>query len=149
MGHMGFPPLISPAALPIPRPITTEMRVCIPTEGSGGLDDRVGEHFGRVPTYTIVDTETGEVEVLPNESEHMGGAGLPAELLAQASVDVLLCAGLGRRAMALFQDHGVMVYLGAQGTAREALAAWERGQLRAATDEDICREHKFGEHHHH
>jgi predicted Fe-Mo cluster-binding NifX family protein len=125
------------------------MRVCIPTEGSGGLDDRVGEHFGRVPTYTIVDTETGEVEVLPNESEHMGGAGLPAELLAQAGVDVLLCAGLGRRAMALFQDHGVMVYLGAQGTAREALAAWERGQLRAATDEDICREHKFGEHHHH
>jgi len=124
------------------------MRVCIPTEGSGGLDDRVGEHFGRVPTYTIVDTETGEVEVLPNESEHLGGSGLPAELLAQAGVDALLCAGLGRRAMALFEDYGVMVYVGAHGTVKDALEAWKREGLQAATDEDICREHKFREHDH-
>lgn len=125
------------------------MRVCIPTEASGGLDDRVGEHFGRVPTYTIMDTESGEVEVLPNESEHMGGSGLPPELLAQAGVDVLLCAGLGHRAMALFEEQGVMVYIGAHGTAREALERWKGGELRPATDEEICREHKFGEHHRH
>ncbi|MCR4404406.1 MAG: NifB/NifX family molybdenum-iron cluster-binding protein [Candidatus Acetothermia bacterium] len=125
------------------------MRVCIPTEGSGGLDDRVGEHFGRVPTYTIVDTETGAVEVLPNESEHMGGTGLPGELLARAGVDALLCAGLGPRAMALLEEHGVRVYIGANGSVRDALGAWKRGELQAATDEDICREHKFGEHHHH
>ena len=65
------------------------MRICVPTEGNGGLDDRVGEHFGRSPTYTIYDTETGEVEILPNTSEHLGGSGLPAELLAQAGVDVV------------------------------------------------------------
>ncbi len=124
------------------------MRVCIPTEGSGGLDAPVGEHFGRAPTYTIVDTETGEVEVLPNESEHMGGSGLPAELLAQAGVDVVLCAGLGWRAKALLEDYGMMVYVGAQGTAREALEAWEREQLQAATDEEICRECKLEGHGH-
>jgi len=124
------------------------MKVCIPTEGSGGLDAQVGEHFGRVPTYTIVDTETGEVEVLPNESEHFGGSGLPAELLAQAGVDVLLCSGLGRRAMGLFEDYGVMVYIGAHGTAEEALERWKREELQAATDEDVCREHRFRRHEH-
>ncbi|MFQ6116773.1 MAG: NifB/NifX family molybdenum-iron cluster-binding protein [Candidatus Bipolaricaulia bacterium] len=124
------------------------MRVCIPTEGGGGLDARVGEHFGRVPTYTIVDTETGEVEVLPNESEHLGGSGLPAELLAQAGVDVLLCTGLGRRAMGLLEDYGVMVYIGARGTAEEALESWKREGLQAATDEDVCGEHRFRRHEH-
>jgi len=51
------------------------MKVCIPTEGEGGIDDLVGQHFGRVPTYTIVDLDTNEVEVTQNTSEHMGGVG--------------------------------------------------------------------------
>lgn len=120
------------------------MKVCIPTEGSGGLDALVGEHFGRAPTYTIVDTRTGKVEVIPNESEHMGGSGLPAELLARAGVEVLLCSGLGHRAMELLEDRGVRVYVGAHGTAGEAFDSWKRAELRAATtDEDICQEHRF------
>ena len=31
------------------------MKVSIPTNGKKGLEDTVGEHFGKVPTYTIVD----------------------------------------------------------------------------------------------
>ncbi|MHA1386469.1 MAG: NifB/NifX family molybdenum-iron cluster-binding protein, partial [Candidatus Helarchaeota archaeon] len=58
------------------------MKVCIPTMGDKGLDEEVGAHFGRVPTYTIIDTETNNVEVVKNNSEHMGGVGLPAEILA-------------------------------------------------------------------
>ena len=42
------------------------MKICMPTMGNGGLDGRVGEHFGRVPTYTIVDLETNNVKVVPN-----------------------------------------------------------------------------------
>lgn len=120
-----------------------KMRICVPTEGNGGLDDRVGEHFGRSPTYTIYDTETGEVEILPNTSEHLGGSGLPAELLAQAGVDVVLCAGLGRRAMALLSQYGIEVYTGAFGTVREALQAWQAGRLSGA---EPCERHLFHEH---
>lgn len=119
------------------------MRVCVPTEGQGGLDDRVGEHFGRCPTYTIYDTETGEVEILPNTSEHMGGAGLPAQLLAQAGVDVVLCAGLGRRALALFEENGIEVRTGASGTVREAIEAWQAGRLPGA---EACDRHLFRDH---
>jgi len=72
-------------------------KVCIPTAGPGGLDDYIGEHFGRVPTYTIYDAETGQVEVVDNMSEHMGGSGLPAEILSGLRINVLLCSGLGRR----------------------------------------------------
>ncbi|MGC9530470.1 MAG: NifB/NifX family molybdenum-iron cluster-binding protein [Candidatus Bipolaricaulaceae bacterium] len=119
------------------------MRVCVPTAGSGGLDDQVGDHFGRVPTYTIYDTESGAVDVLDNQSEHMGGAGLPAHHLAAAGVDVVLCAALGRRAISLLEEAGIDVYTGAVGTAREAVEAWEAGRL---PDAAPCTRRTFHDH---
>lgn len=121
------------------------MRVCVPSAGPGGLDDRVGEHFGRVPTYTVYDTETGQVEVIDNTSEHMGGTGLPGELLAQVGVDVVICAGLGRRAIDLLSRHGIEVCTGASGTVREAIQAWQEGRLSGA---DACQRHMFHDHGH-
>ena len=126
-----------------PRPGLGEegtMRICVPSAGPGGLDDFVGEHFGRVPTYTIYDTETGEVEIFPNESEHMGGVGLPAEHLAQAGVDLVICSGLGRRAIDLFSQNGIEVVTGATGTVREAIEAWQSGRLSGA---EACGRHMF------
>ncbi|MBC7098859.1 NifB/NifX family molybdenum-iron cluster-binding protein [Candidatus Bipolaricaulota bacterium] len=116
------------------------MRVCVPSAGPGGLDDRVGEHFGRAPTYTIYDTETGEVEILENVSEHMGGTGLPGELLAQAGVDLVICSGLGRRAIDLLTRNGIEVHTGATGTVREAIEAWQSGRLSGA---EACDRHMF------
>ncbi len=119
------------------------MRVCVPSSGSGGLDDYVGEHFGRVPAYTIVDIDTGEVEVISNESEHMGGSGLPADLLAQEGVDVMICSSLGRKAINLFDQHGITVQVGASGRVREAVKQWKGEKLTEASESDACRQHKF------
>lgn len=124
------------------------MRVCVPSSGSGGLDDYVGEHFGRVPTYTIVDVDTGKVEVISNESEHMGGSGLPADLLAQEGVDTMICGSLGRKAINLFDQHGITVHTGAEGTVKEAVERWKGGKLSPASESDACEQHKFGKHGH-
>lgn len=121
------------------------MKVCVPSEGAGGLDDRVGEHFGRVPTFTIFDTETGTTEVLPNTSEHMGGSGLPGEILVRSGVHIVLCAGLGGRALALLEGNGIEVCTGASGTVREAIESWKRGELGKG---DACRRHLFHDHGH-
>ncbi|RLF36297.1 MAG: dinitrogenase iron-molybdenum cofactor biosynthesis protein [Thermoplasmata archaeon] len=123
------------------------MKICIPTMGENGLDDIVGEHFGRVPTYTIVDLDTNEVRVVPNTSEHMGGRGYPAEIMAREKIDVLVCRGLGRRALSMFDRFGIAVYIGATGTVREAIAAFREGRLQRAGVDDACREHAFRDHH--
>lgn len=125
------------------------MRVCFPTEGSAGLEERIGEHFGRVPTYTIVDNETEEVEVIPNNSTHKGGSGLPAEILAQEGVDVMVCSGLGRKAIRLFEEHGIEVCIGASGIVREALDEWRNDHLKSASLSDSCDRHEFGDHGNH
>jgi len=119
------------------------MKLCIPSMGDRGLDEQVGEHFGRVPFYTLVDPETKEVKVVPNNSGHMGGQGYPAEILANMAIDAMLCGGLGRRAIQMFQDRGVMVYVGATGTVRDAVNAYENKSLEAATDANACAQHAF------
>lgn len=124
------------------------MKVCVPTMGDKGLEDVVGEHFGRVPFYTIVDNETKEVEVLRNTSEHMGGRGYPPEIMAKAGVDVMICAGLGRRAIMMFEEMGIMVYVGASGSIEDAIDMWENNNLQAATDENACQQHAFRKHDH-
>lgn len=135
------------------------MKLCIPSMGNKGLDEAVGEHFGRVPNYTVFETETEEVTIMDNTSEHMGGSGFPAEILAKAGIDTMLCGGLGRRAISMFEGSGVMVFVGATGTVRETIDKWKAGQLQAATDENACAQHAYRgdgigeghghEHHHH
>lgn len=125
------------------------MKVCIPTMGETGLDDMVGEHFGRVPTYTIVDLDTNEVKVIQNTSEHMGGQGNPPELMAREGVHVMICRGLGRRAIMMFKELGIDVFIGAQGTVKDAVMAYQQGKLQKAGVDDACGQHAFRDQHHH
>lgn len=121
------------------------MRICVPTMGLSGARDLVSEHFGRAASYTFVDSESGAVQVVPNDTLHMGGVGYPPDLIRAHGGEVMVCGGLGRRAVAMFEERGVMVYIGARGTVRDAVAQWRAGQLEAATDENACRQHAFRE----
>ena len=126
------------------------MKIGIPTNGGNGLSDTVGEHFGRVPTYTIVDMENNDVKVIPNTSNHMGGTRNPPEILAEKGVTVMICQGLGRRAIDMFSDFGIDVYIGATGTVEDAIEAYKQGNLIKASEGDACGKHAFrGERGHH
>jgi predicted Fe-Mo cluster-binding NifX family protein len=129
------------------------MKIGVPSMGERGLDETVGQHFGMVPFYTIVDSESGEVMVIPNTSSHMGGTGYPPELLHAAGIEVLVCGGLGHRAVQMFEERGIRVFVQASGTVRDAIAAYGAGDLPEASDENVCREHGHGGHghgeHHH
>ncbi|MBN1389834.1 MAG: NifB/NifX family molybdenum-iron cluster-binding protein [Candidatus Thermoplasmatota archaeon] len=134
------------------------MKLCIPTMGNRGMDEIVGEHFGRVPTYTIVDPDSDEVTVIENNTMHMGGTGYAPDLISKAGAEVMLCGGLGRRAIGLFEQSGIKVYVGASGTVRDAVRMFNDGKLIQATDETACQQHAFrgegtgdghGHHHHH
>ncbi|MDG6218164.1 MAG: NifB/NifX family molybdenum-iron cluster-binding protein [Candidatus Thermoplasmatota archaeon] len=126
------------------------MKICIPTMGNKGLDDSVGEHFGRVPTYTVVDLDTDEVKVVENTSEHMGGFGYPPEIMAREGVNIMVCQGLGRRAISMFDQKGIEVYIGASGTVRDAISDFRQGRLqKVAGVEDACGRHAFRDHHEH
>ena len=125
------------------------MIICIPTMGDKGLDENVGEHFGRVPTYTIVDTDTKNIRIVPNTSHHTGGIGYPPEIMANEKVDAMVCRGLGRRAITMFKELGIEVYIGASGTVKDAIADYKDGKLIRASESDACGQHAFSDQHHH
>lgn len=118
------------------------MKICIPTMGQSGMNDMVSPHFGRAPAFAIIDTETNEIEVLPNTGEHMGGIRLAPEIIAEAGAHIMLCSGVGPRAIRMFEQFGIGVFVGASGTVEDAISAWESGRLQEATDETVCREHR-------
>ena len=113
------------------------MRICIPSEGKN-LNSKVGEHFGRAPYYIIFDLIKNEMKVIPNMSRHMGGEGYPPEIMNREGIDVLVCRNLGRRALNMFKEFRIDVYVGAEGTVRDAIKLFQKGELKKAEERDAC-----------
>lgn len=110
--------------------------------GTAGLDEYISQHFGRSPTFTIVDTETGAIEIIGNNSTHMGGTGLPVDALHGKGVQVVIAGGLGPKAISAFQQLGIRVFVGAAGTVKDAIDDWMNGLLTEASMDNACREHR-------
>jgi predicted Fe-Mo cluster-binding NifX family protein len=118
------------------------MKIGVPTLGTRGLSEEVSPHFGRAPTFTIYDSETGKTEVVDNTSEHMGGVGKPPQLLMEHGAHTMLCSGLGPRAVHMFESYGIRVFVGASGTVQDSIDLWKEGILQEATDENACKMHR-------
>ena len=117
------------------------MKLVIPTNSKKGLDDQVAEHFGRCSTYTFLNEKGEVIEIIDNTSEHMGGVGLPPELMKKHGVDILLCRGLGSRAIDLCQELGIDVYVHQAEKVEDIFNLWKNNKLKKAGDEDACEHH--------
>jgi len=101
------------------------MKIIIPTDGKKGMQDMVAEHFGRCQTYTLLDEKGNLLKIIDNISEHMGGVGLPPELMKKHGADILLCKELGPRALDLCQQLGIGVYVWQAKTVRDIFEMWK------------------------
>lgn len=119
------------------------MKICIPTEGDEGLAAAVAGHLGRAPFLTLIDTDSGEVDVRTS-APHGGGSCSPVAALASAAVEALVCQGAGRRAVAALEAAGIQVLLTNALRAEDAAAAAREGRLRVLTARDACGGHQGG-----
>jgi len=111
------------------------MRIAVSADDSNGLDSVVSPHFGRCPYYILVDLDGQEVKQVnavanPNYGRHAPGT-VPTFIQNQ-SADVMLAGGMGRRAIALFQQYGIQAATGAAGSVRHALEQYLGGGLQGA-----------------
>ena len=119
------------------------MKIVIPTDDKKGLDDIVAKHFGRCNTYTFLDEKGNVVEIINNTSEHMGGAGLPPELMKEHGANILLCRELGPRALNLCKQLGIDVYVCRAETVKEIFEKWKNKKIKKADFKDVCEEHRI------
>ena len=116
------------------------MRIAISADNRNGLDSVVSPHFGRCPHYILVDVEGHEVKtvnVVDNPYYGQHSPGMVPDFIHSQDVDVMLTGGMGRRAIAFFEQLGVEAVSGASGTVRRALELYLGGQLRGVQP---CRE---------
>jgi len=116
--------------------------VALPCESPGGLEARVGFHFGHCEIFTIISLEEGrikEVKTLPGVPHEQGGCMAPVMYLAQNGVKTLIAGGMGMRPLMGFNQVGIDVYhVGDASTVEEAVQALADGRLPQFSQDFTC-----------
>ena len=89
----------------------------------------IWQHFGRTEFFKVYETEDNKVISSEVIGSNGVGHGALAGLLADQSVDVLICGGIGGGAQQALADAGVELIAGAEGSADQAVEAYLRGEL--------------------
>lgn len=118
---------------------TGPLRIAVSAEGDN-LDAPASQVFGRCPTYIFVDTESLEFEALPNPAVSQGGgAGVQAaQFVVNQGAKAVLSGNLGPNAFDVLQAANVTGYLVAEGTVRQAVAAYKAGRLQPMSGANVA-----------
>jgi predicted Fe-Mo cluster-binding NifX family protein len=111
------------------------MKIVISANGPN-LEALVDPRFGRAPYFLIVDVETKEFEVAPNQASMQAaqGAGIQAAALVARHRPVAVLTGhCGPRAFRTLQTAGIQVILGVEGPVRKAVQDYRAGKLKPAS----------------
>ncbi len=108
------------------------MKVAISTDSG-----YVSEHFGRCPSFTLVEFENGKVlnkKEIPNPGHHPGF--LP-EFLKKEGAKAIIAGGMGQRALELFSQSEIEVIVGVSGEIDAVIAKLVGGKLERG--ESFCK----------
>jgi predicted Fe-Mo cluster-binding NifX family protein len=130
------------------------MKIAIPVQ-----DGRLHDHFGGCRQFAVVEIDPQKMTTVStavlSAPEHQPGA-FP-RWLREMGVGTVIAGGIGRRALAIFAQHGIVVRAGLSGASVEELvAAYLGGRLTVAPDGCEHHDHEHGpehghhhDHHHH
>ena len=103
------------------------------------LNAMVDQRFGRCSCFLIVDTDTLNFESISNESAmSSGGAGIQAaQTVAKAGVKVVVTGNMGPNAFQTLSAAGIKVFTGADGTIKEAIEKYKKGELKETESPNV------------
>ncbi|OGS33900.1 MAG: dinitrogenase iron-molybdenum cofactor [Elusimicrobia bacterium RIFOXYC2_FULL_34_12] len=108
------------------------MRIAISTDGGS-----VSAHFGRCPSFTVVDIENGKVakkEFVANPGHQPGAIPL---FLHEKGVECIVAGGMGGRAEEFFQQYKIRTVVGISGSIEEVIEKLRNGTL--VGGESLCK----------
>ncbi len=109
------------------------MRLCITAQGND-LNAAVDPRFGRCKYFWIIDTISGQQEILENPNiQNSGGAGIQsAQLMVSKGVEAVLTGNMGPNASQVLDPAGIKIHTGITGKVAEAITLFKNGALKTA-----------------
>jgi predicted Fe-Mo cluster-binding NifX family protein len=115
------------------------MKIAVPTNDG----KMVAEHFGRCESYSCCNEEGRKIGEFKNTSSHMGGKGLPPEVLKANKVNILLCKDLGPNAVKLCAEAKIVVFKDVDATTvTKIIKDYLSNNLLRADSSSACENHK-------
>lgn len=107
------------------------MKIAITASDNSGFEAKVDSRFGRAPYFTVVDTDTEEIEFIENDAVNAShGAGVSAaQTIADLGVSAVISGNFGPRAFSGLQQADLNIYSYSGGTVKSALDAFKKGAL--------------------
>lgn len=115
------------------------MKIAVTASGNT-LDSPVDPRFGRAAFFTVVDADTGAFEVHDNAQNLNAaqGAGIQAaETVSRLGAEVVITGHCGPKAFRALRAANIQIVVGANGTVREAVERFKKGELKAAGTPDV------------
>ena len=103
------------------------MKIAVPFENG-----QVFQHFGHTETFKLYEIENDEIVSGEIVSANGSGHEALADFLANLSVNVLVCGGIGDGAQTALTGAGIEICSGAQGDAGAAVRAYLTGEIESA-----------------
>jgi len=108
------------------------MRVAISTDG-----EFVSAHFGRCPSFTLVDIENNKIVERTEVANPGHEPGAIPQFLHQKGVNCIIAGGMGARATGFFEEYGIKTVVGIDGRIDDVIAHLEKGTLKSG--ESLCK----------
>jgi predicted Fe-Mo cluster-binding NifX family protein len=115
------------------------MKIAVTSQGEN-MNSEVDPRFGRAKRFIVLDTDTGEQQVVDNTQNlnAVQGAGVQAaQTVVELGVDAVLTGNCGPKAFRVLEAAGIKIYLGVEGEIEAAVAKLKSGQYKAADNFNV------------
>ena len=115
------------------------MKIAVPAQ-NGDLDAKVDMRFGRAKFFVLVDPDTWEFGVVDNKQniQASAGAGIQAaQIVANHDADVVISGNCGPKAFRTLKAADIKIFVGLDGTVREAINFYKNGNLKLAEEANV------------
>jgi len=118
------------------------MKICIPIKTNEGLNSQLDDHFGSAAFFLLYDTQTCIFETISNHnSRHQHGMCNPLNVLDSHDVNIVICKGIGARAVKTLQESDIKTFCTNGRVVRDVITQYEQQQINEITVENACKNH--------
>lgn len=109
------------------------MKIAISTDSN-----QVSAHFGRAPIFTFITIENDKLVKREEFSNPGHTVGSIPEFVNKHGAEYMIAGGMGHRARAFFEQYGINVIVGVQGTIDNVIERILDGQIKTMGGESLC-----------